>query len=91
MVSQDYVSGIVTTVLRDYVVPIGGEVFSIEAGDGHPVIIKSSFDIPKKLRQRIIEVLADSKSTAEPDGVTDVRFEQEILYRDGVADAKFEH
>lgn len=90
MVSQDYVMGVVTTVLRDYVVPIGGNVWNVEAGDGQPVIIKSSFDIPNKLRQRIIAVLTDSKSTTEPNGVTDVRFEQEVLYRNGVADVRFE-
>lgn len=78
------------TTLRDYVVPVGGEVWSVEAGDGQPVVIKSSFDIPRKLRQRIIAVLADTKSIAEPDGITDVRFEQQILYRNGVADTRFE-
>lgn len=90
MVGEDYVRGVVTTVLQDYVVPIGGNVWSVKAGDGKPVIIKSSFDIPNKLKQKIIDALAKTASPAEPNGVTDVRFEQEILYRNGVPDARYE-
>ncbi|WP_406816182.1 hypothetical protein [Mycobacterium sp. M23085] len=85
MVSRDYVHEVVTTALRDYVIPIGGNVMSYEVGDGKPVIIKSSFDIPNKLKQKIIDALAKT-----PNGVTDVRFEQEILYRNGVPDARYE-
>lgn len=90
MVGEDYVRRVVTTVLQDYVVPIGGNVWSVKAGDGKPVIIKSSFDIPNKLKQKIIDALAKTASHAEPNGVTDVRFEQEILYRNGVPDARYE-
>jgi len=90
MVSEDYVTDVVTTVLHDYVVPIGGNVWHVEAGDGKPVIIKSSFDIPNKLKQKIIDVLAKTASPAEANGVTDVRFEQEILIRNGVPDIKYE-
>lgn len=80
MVSRDYVSGVVAAVVHNYPDKAGG-VMSYEAGDGKPVIIKSSFDIPKKLRQLIIDVLAQSKSPAEPDGVTEVRFEQLPVHR----------
>ncbi|OCB20114.1 hypothetical protein A5674_00180 [Mycobacterium malmoense] len=65
-------------------------MWRVEAGDGKPVIIKSSFDIPQKLRHKIIDVLAKSGSAAEPSGVTDVRFEQEILHRNGIPDARYE-
>lgn len=80
MVSRDFVAGVVAAVVHNYPQKAGG-MMSYEAGDGKPVVIQTSFDIPKKLRQQITDVLADQKSPSEPDGVTDVRFEQLPVHR----------
>jgi hypothetical protein len=80
VVSRDYVRGVVATVLHDYPGKAGG-MLGCEGGEGKPVVIKSSFDIPKRLRQEIIDVLAMEKSQTSPDGVTDVRFEQLLMHR----------